>query len=214
MLSRRLLLATSVSVFGSLAGCSGVLEDATTHEASAATVPDDVHKETGYQEKKVEPHEIQRTFEVEDRSQDVTVVNWRAEYDRSIQLDALGSARGAVFTVLSTPQVNVLGKEFNPVDDMSTQELAQRVQENYSGVDNIRSVGEDEMTILGETTTVGKFKGNAEVGDSGVDVTFILRLSEAIKHDGDFIIPVAIYPDALRDSEADKADRLIRATSH
>jgi len=214
MPNRRHVLATSVSLFGGLSGCSGVLNDATTFEATSGSVPEDVLEETSYEEKKVEKYEIERTFEVEGQSQTVTVVNWQSEYDKSVALPTGERVRGAVFTVLSTPQVNVLDKEFNPVGEMSTKELAQRVQESYSGVSGLQSTGEETLTILETETSVGTFEGQANVGETGLKVDFVLRLSEAVKHEGDFVIGAAFYPKSLESNEAENATTLLTSTEH
>jgi hypothetical protein len=212
MLNRRLLMAAGASTLGALAGCSQFINEATTFEASKGTIPQSALDETGYEEQRVKTHKIERTFEVEGQSQTVEVVNWQAEYDKSIDFSGQ-TARAAVFTVLSTPQVKLFDKVFNPVKKMSTEELAKMVQKRYDGANNVQSVGSETMTILGSEVSVSKFTADAKLQNLGQSVEVVLRIGK-VKHDGDFVLPIAVYPKLLESAEASNAETLLKETEH
>jgi hypothetical protein len=212
MPSRRLLLATSAATLGSLAGCSQLLDDATSFEASPGSTPQSVLDETGYEERKVRDVKIQRTFEFEGQSQTVEVVNWQAEYDKAVDFNGQ-QARAAVFTILSTPQVDLFGKEFNPVGKMSPKELAQTVQQQYDGAKNVQSVGEETLSILDTDVSVGTFEAEATLQGLGMLVKIVFRIGK-VKHGGDFVLPIAAYPKLLESTEGGPAEQLLTATEH
>lgn len=183
------------------AGCLGPLgEDGGTFEAERATVPDSTLEETGYEEAAVASVEIERSFEVGDQGQTVEIINWQAEYDRSVDLGPLGDARAAVFTALSTPRVDLLGRTFNPVADMSTRDLVEMVQERY---DDIGEIDEDEtgsVTILGEETARTRFTGTGTLA-AGAEVDIYLHVTEAVTSGGDLVLAIGVHPQELADEE-------------
>ncbi|PSQ43616.1 hypothetical protein BRD14_02865 [Halobacteriales archaeon SW_5_68_122] len=48
--------------------------------------------------------------------------------------------QAAVFTVFSTPQVRVLGREYSPVARMTPTELAEAAQQRYADFDGVAPV--------------------------------------------------------------------------
>lgn len=220
-LSRRAVLGGSgVALAGSTAGCLDVIfGEELEFEATTATVPESTLGETGYEENAVESTVIERTFEAGGSSQDVVVTNWQAAYDKAVELgigsEAVeGEARAATFTALSTPQVSILGRTFNPIADMSPGELAEMVQDRYEGVGEIERVGEDTATIRGESTTVAAFESEAELGESGVTVDIVLHVSEAVQSDDDLIVAVGGYPKQLADQERGNVFTMMEAIEH
>lgn len=187
--------------------------------ADPASVPEAVLEETGYEEHELEEVVIEETFEAGGQTQAVVVTNWQAEYDKSIDMGGLGvpideQVRAAVFTALSTPQVSVLGRTFNPIADMRSGELAEMVQDRYGGLENLEQVGEDTVTILGESTTVGEFEAEAELLDGGVAIDLTLHIAEAVESGDDLVVGVAGYPTDVREVERDNATTLLEAIEH
>lgn len=132
MLERRqfvggILTAASIGT----AGCLGVIsgEEPAELEATPPGVEAAAIEETGYESAGVKDIVIERTVEAGGQSRESVVTNYQAEYQKTIDMGPLGEQRGAVFTALTSPQVNVLGQEFNPIAEMSTQELAEMVQQ-------------------------------------------------------------------------------------
>lgn len=211
MQNRRTFLA-GVSA-GITAGVSGCLDAVTgsgpvEFESSASGVSQAALDETGYDFAGLEEVVIEREYEAAGQTRDVVVTNYQAEYEKTIDMGPLGEQKGAVFTSLTTPQVNVLGREFNPVAEMSAKELAEMVQEQYDGIENMEHQEDTEVSINGETTTQSKFLAEATIAGGAVDLA--LHVSEAVEMGEDLVVTVGGYPD-IAPGEADNVLRLMRA---
>lgn len=192
-LSRRRYLAAAGGV-GLLAGCLDLIRgDSLEFVASPSRVDPGTLDTTGYELDSQSEMEIERTFEAAGQSRDVLVTNVMTEYSKSVDMGPLGTAQGAVFTSLTTPQVNILDREFNPVADMSAKDLATMVQQQYSGITDLRNEGETELRIQGEPTTQTKFRAEAAFDNNPVE-TF-LHVSEAVEMGDDFVVTVGAYPE-------------------
>ena len=181
------------------AGCGFITgQEALSFNASPATVTDQAVSETGYEEVNVTEQVITRNFSVADQTRQVEVTNQLAQYERQVDLGPLGSQRAAVFVAFASPEVEVATQSFNPIAGMSEREILQRFQTEYESI----SVGEQtdsrNVTALGQSTAVKKFEGSAQLAGSQVDV-YIHAVK--IKHEGDHIVAVAIYPQQLDDEE-------------
>jgi hypothetical protein len=191
--SRRRYLVAAGSV-GLLAGCLDLIRGETLEfAASPSRVGQGTLDGTGYELDSQDEMEIERTFEAAGQSRDVLVRNVVTEYSKSIDMGPLGEAQGALFTSLTTPQVNILNREFNPVADMSAEDLAGMVQQQYDGIGNLRNEGETEISIRGETTTQTKFRADAAF--DGSPVKTFLHVSEPVEMGDDFVVTVAAYPE-------------------
>lgn len=219
---REALGAMGVAIIGGSAGCLDTIpfvgDEPVEFEATPASVPDSTLQETGYEEQGTEEVVVERTFEAGGESQDVVVTNWQAEYDKSVDLGELGlgdqEQRAAIFTALTTPQVDVLGRTFNPVADMDAAELAEMIQDRYEGIDDLQQVGEETAPVGGQSTTVGEFETEAELAAAGTTVDLTLHIAEAVESGDDLIVAVGGYPQALRDQELDNIFALMAAVEH
>lgn len=220
---RAILRTTGVAIAGSTAGCLDTVpflgNEPVEFEATPASVPDSVLQDTGYEERKQEDVVIERTFEAGSRTQDVVVTNWQTEYDRAVDLAEARipvdrRLQAAIFTVLTTPQVDVLGRSFNPVADMDSDELAETVQDRYEGIDDIQRVGEREAPLAGRSTTVGEFEAEAELIEAGATVDLTLHIAEAVESGDDLIVGVGGYPRILGDRETENVFTLMDAVEH
>ncbi len=222
---RELLGATAAGVAAGTAGCSAIPFIGTQpleFESSRATVPGSTLEETGYEEKNVSKDVIERTFEVGGQSQDVVVTNWQAEYDKAIDLGDLveqdlptdESARAAIFTILSTPQVSVLGRSFNPVEDMDSSELAEQVQDNFESVENIEQVGEDGALVAGQETTAGEFSADAQLAETDRTVELAMHITEAAEVGEDFVVTVGAYPRRVQEVERENVFTMMETVDH
>lgn len=219
MLSRRkLVTVTAVALAGGTAGCLDGLFGDETFEATAASVADAALSETGYEEHRTESVEIERTFEAGGESESVVVTNWHAEYDRAIDLGEVGltdeRAQAAIFTAVSTPQVEVLGRTFNPVAEMEAGEIAEMVQERYDGIGGVEQVSETTAPVAGESTTVGEFEAEAELVDAGTTVDVTLHISEAVESGDDLVVAVGGYPTLLAEFETEHVFTMMDAIEH
>lgn len=221
MITRRGVLGASGAAFlGAVAGCTESVpflgDEPLEFAADPATVPDGTLQETGYEEHRRRDVTVERTFEVGDRTQDVVVTNRQAEYDKAVDFAATPLPtdqrfRAAVFTVLSTPQVDILGRTFNPVADMSADELAAMVQERYGGMSALSRVGERTATVAGRSTTVGEFDAAAELLAAGLSVDLRLSVAEAVEAGEDLVVAVAAYPRAVHEVEESNVFAMMEA---
>jgi hypothetical protein len=176
------------------AGCLGALTGDTSFDATPATLNNDSASSQGYQFAGTETQEMQRQFEVGDRTKNVTASTHITTYEKTVPL-AVGDAKAGVVALVATPQVKVLGQTFNPVGEMSNKELVGLVQDNYKAISiEGEAVAETDAELLGKSTTVSKFEGSASL--NGNDVPVFVHVTK-VKHDGDFVVAVAIYPQEL-----------------
>lgn len=200
--SRReyLTAAGGLTATATLSGCLDLITGGTTEfEASPSRVNEDALDETGYEFRNLEELVIEREFEAGGESEEVIVTNLLAEHEKTLGLEELADQEVAIFTSLTTPQVGVLGREFNPVADMSTAELAEMVQEQYDEIENLEHQEDSDVTIHGETTTQSRFTADALAEGSPVDL--ILHISEAVEMEDDFVVAIGAYPDVVLDEE-------------
>ncbi len=224
MFARRdVLRGTTVALAASAAGCSAIPflgNQPMEFEATPGTVPASAREDTGYEENGVAENVIERTFEVGGQSQDVIVTNWQAKFDKAIDVSEVAdvpveqSARAASFTVLSTPQVTVLGQNFNPIEGMDSSQLAGRVGDNFESVANLEQVGEDGVLVAGTETTAGEFSADAQLSGAPVDVELGLHITEAVEVGEDFVVTVGAYPRKVQDVERENVFSMMEAVEH
>jgi hypothetical protein len=208
-MNRQAAVAAALAVLVAASGCMGILGGPVSFSASQATAADATLEETGYEEVNVSESEITREFSAAGQSKNVTVTNWIAMYER--QVEVLGmSQRAAVFGAFATPQVEVLGQTFNPIEDYSNRRLVNLAQQQYSGLTIGEQAGTRNVQMLNTTAEVAKFNGEASIGGSSVDVYVDVT---KVKHDGDIVVGIAIYPQRL-DGEQQKVDALLQNLQH
>ena len=222
MFTRRSVLGTTTAVAATaVAGCSRapfVDSDPLEFRASRATVPASARENPGYEERVVSESTRQQTVQVGDQSRDIVVTNWRAEYDRAVDLSRVpvdgDGPRAAVFVAFSTPQVSVLGRTFNPVGDIEAPDLAGTVQGRYEGLDGTEQVGEGEVVVAGQETTAGEFRAEAALAETGTTVEIALHVTEAVAVNDDFVVTVSSYPRQLQTVEREPAFAMMAAVDH
>lgn len=199
------LLATS--------GCVGFVtgENALRFESGQVHVSQHARADTGYERTRAGEQVITKKFSAVGQTRRVKVSNYLAEYKRQVRIPLLGTQELARFTVLATPEVEVLGRTFNPVSDLSNRELAQRVQQKYTTIRNVRLVGNRTVQVLGEGVRVSKFAAEATTrGGQTIDVYVHIAKTEA---KNDFIVAVAVYPQTLP-REQQTVNRLLQGIKH
>jgi hypothetical protein len=193
------------------AGCGFITgSEALTFSASPATVSDQAVSGTGYEETSVSKQVVTRNFSAADQTRQVEVTNRLAQYERQVDLEPLGSKRAAVFVAFASPEVEVATQTFNPIAEMSEREILQQFESEYESIRVGEQVDNRDVTVLDQSTGVKKFEGTANLGGSEVDVYIH---TTKIKHEGDFIVAVAIYPQQL-DGEEGKVVTLLEGLEH
>ncbi|WP_049923085.1 DUF6517 family protein [Halopiger djelfimassiliensis] len=198
MKRRTLLGGLGAAGLASLSGCLGLVGMA-EHESIPADVDPAARDETGYERTNVEPIVVERDVGVGPVSETVVVTNHMTELEKAVDMGPLGRQRGAVFTVLSTPKVDLLGQNFNPVEEMSDTELVELVANNYDDIGNIDFEEKETVTILEQETTRSRFTADAKFNGTSVDVD--LHVTEAVETDDDLLVTIGVYPRHLRTRE-------------
>lgn len=204
MSSRRTFIAAGITTIGvsALSGCVGFIsgEDALEFSADPLRVPETILAETGYEVVDEEEITLERTFEVGGSSRQAVITNHLTAHEKTIDLGALGSLSAASFALLATPSASVLGQEFNPVGEMTVEELAEMTLDGYEAIDNLTHVGDDEIEIDGTETVLGTFTADASI--AGQTIELAVHVTEAVEIAGDLGILVGSYPALIPDEEA------------
>lgn len=190
---RAFIASTGTALTAALAGCGFILgTEPAEFEASASTVGDSVLEETGYEFVEESESEVEREVSAGDQTRTIIATNVQAKYEKSVGLEQLGEVPAAKFTSLTTPQAEILGETFNPVEELSATDLAERGLDQYEGFDDAEKQSEGEVEINGETTTQSKFSAEATFDGSPLDI--FLHVSEAVELDDDFVVTFGTYP--------------------
>ncbi|RLM59713.1 hypothetical protein DVK02_02975 [Halobellus sp. Atlit-31R] len=210
--NRRALAVVAVALVLSTSGCLGFVtgEEALTFAAEPAAVADAAVEEAGYESNGTREVTINRTFEVAGQERRVVATNQITSYEKSLDLGLLGETRLGVFTVVSTPAVEVAGQTLNPIGQFSNERLVEFVQQRYSGLSDVRQVSERNVTIQGTETTVTKFAGTATVQGQEIDV--FVHVTKYRDGD-DFVLAIGVYPQQL-DGEEENVLSMMRALEH
>lgn len=210
--TRRVAAGVLLALLVTTSGCVGVLtgSESLTFNASQATVSDEALQQTDYAENRVEKLQVTENFTVAGQQRTVEVTNWVAGYNKSVDLGPVGEQELARFVVVSTPQVKIAGRTFNPLAQVDNADLVQRFVSQYDQVSNIRAAGSQNTSMLGTSTEVTKFEATTTY--NGLDVDLNVHVTK-VNHDGDIVIAVAVYPQQL-DGEEDAVFELIRGVEH
>lgn len=207
-MNRRTYLAgAGTAALAGLAGCTGLL-GLDEHESNPVGVAAETRNETGYQQSRIDDIVIEESVDMGLWSETVSVTNYVVEHEKSISVGPLVDQRAAVFAVLSTPKISIVGQEVNPVKDMETGELVQLLADNYEGVSGVEHVDDGTVSILGGSVTLSTFQARATFGgNQEIDVN--LHVTEAAETDEDLVVGVGVYPSALASQERSNVETLL-----
>ncbi|EMA61361.1 DUF6517 family protein [Halorubrum lipolyticum] len=211
---RRALAAGGGVALAGLAGCTA-LDVATggpaEFAAGTATVADAALDESGYELNELTENTQTREFDVAGSTREVRVTSTIAEYDKAVEL--FGERyQAAVFAVLTTPRVEVLGQALNPVGELDDEERAQLIVDRYEGVSDLERSSEYTTDVLGTDASVTVYTAEGEIGGTGVSVALEFHVSEAVEAGDDYVIPLAAYPEAFGDGE--NVRRMLNGIEH
>ncbi|MES3517479.1 MAG: DUF6517 family protein [Natronomonas sp.] len=186
---RRFLAAGAAAGIATTAGCSGQTE----FEAAGAPLSQATQDDTGFTEFRTETTTITREYEVFGIGRTVEVRNTISEYDRAVEiLDS--RLQAAVFTTLSTPQVRILTRTFNPIEDMTAVEIAEMIQERYDEIEDVTEEDSFGVSVAGQETTVTRFRTRARLIEGDATIEIYLYISEAVERGEDFVVTLTIHP--------------------
>ena len=125
--------------------------------------------------------------------------NQLVEYEKPRPLGGLDlpfseAVQAAVFAVLSTPQVRVLGRALNPVAGMESQGLVELVHDHYDDISYVGFMGSSTVTMLGTSTTIGRFHAMAKLVGAGMTMEITIHIAEAVSSGDDLIVAIGAYP--------------------
>jgi hypothetical protein len=206
MRRRTLLGGTGGIALLGLAGCLGVV-GMDEHEASPAGVDPAVREETGYEQTNIEELVVERSVDLPGTSENVTVRNYLTEHQKGIELPTVGTVRAATFVVLTSPQISILGREFNPISEMDSTEIVDLVEADFDEINDVEHVSDGEATILEQETTESLFEAEAQI--EGVPVDVNVHITESVETTSDHLITIGVYPTQLESLEADNIEALM-----
>lgn len=195
---RTLLGGLGTAGLASLAGCLGLV-GMDNHESSPAGVDSAVRGETGYEQTAIDDVVIETEVGISAYSETISVTNYKTEHEKSVEIPPIGSQRAAIFTVFTSPKVGIAGRNFNPLEDMSTTELIEKVGNSYDNIGDISHEEDAEITILEETTTRSRFSANATF--NGHDLEVDVHVTEAVEAGDDLLVTIGVYPQRARGQE-------------
>jgi hypothetical protein len=202
--------AIALTILVLTSGCLGVLSSAsTTFEADPADVDSAAASQTGFEKNGTRDDTITREVGPDGLSETVTVVNKVTTYEKSLEIPLLGSMRLGVFSVVSTPAVEVGGQVFNPIADYSNARLVDLVTDRFGTLSNPEQVSSRRLQVVGTETTVTKYAATTTVEGQEIDV--FVHVTK-VRDGDDFLVGVGVYPQTL-DQESEILT-LLRAIEH
>lgn len=210
MTSRREVIGIVASAgIASLAGCANLItgDGPIKAEADQLIVEQATVEETDYELAQAKSPPFEKTVSIAGNERQIVLTNEVVGYE-----NAVGAARklGGVFTLLSTPAIDIANKSVNPLMQLSNKELAKQVASQRSGdggsIENIEVESEYEATVDGNTTTVTKFSATTTV--EGKDVPLYMHLTKTPVGDN-YAVVGAVYPQRIDELEHDTVKVLI-----
>lgn len=186
-MDRRVFLGAALAVLVALSGCGAILGGDLSYSASQATVSDQALASAQYTEQDVQQQTVNRTFTVAGQTRQVNLTNWMASYSRQT---TAGQTPGSV-VVFSTPTVTIAGQSLNPLGQLSSADLIDRLLAQYGSVGEVESAGSQQMTVLGKNATVSSFR--ATITENGQQVPVLVHVT-TVKHGSDYVVALAIHP--------------------
>ncbi|WP_411963587.1 DUF6517 family protein [Haloferax sp. YSMS24] len=213
MVSNRALAALALTALVLTSGCLGVLtgEESLRFESDPAATDATAASSAGYETNGTRTLEVNRTFSVAGQERRVVASNHITTYEKTLDLGFFGEAKLGVFTVISTPAVEVAGETLNPIGDYSNDRLVRLVQSEYQGLSDVEQVSSRNVQILGEQANVTKYSATATVANNQ-QVDVFVHVTK-VRHGDDFIVSVGVYPQQLG-GEEDNILELMRAIEH
>ncbi|ELY42360.1 DUF6517 family protein [Natronorubrum sulfidifaciens] len=216
-MNRRQFVGTvAAGAVGTSAGClSDVLNEELTFDASPIRVSTAAETEAGYEYQGTR----ERTEEREFGGESVGLTSYHSEYSRSIELpleDVDGETDAGVFSLTSTPQIRVADETFNPIGELTTAELAERMQAQYDDLELGANIGGRAIEPDGPNTMVSfdTYEATATLdGGTELDVFFDIALPE---HDYEYLVVAAIYPaaDTVFEDERARVNTMATGLEH
>lgn len=212
MTSKRVVAAVlAVAMLTTTTGCIGFLtgQEALSFTAEPAVVDESTASNAGYSTDGPRVLSVNRTVSAAGQEREVIAENQVTTYRKTLDLGIFEADLG-VFTVVSTPAVEIAGQTMNPIREFSNRRLVSLVQDQYQGLSDIQEVSSRTITVQGQQTEVTKYSGTATVQGQEVDV----YIHVTKYRDGeDFVVAIGVYPQRLG-GEEENVLSMMRAIEH
>lgn len=215
MTTRRSFVAGgAVAALALTSGCLDFItgSEPLTFDARRAAPSDAAVDETGYAERDRSEENIEETIDV-GVERDIRATVHSTVYTKDVEIQGR-RMEAAAFGVVSMPGMEVLGKSFNPLDDMSNREILEEVRpELERSVGELRDVRHEEersLPILGESRTVDVFGAETTLEGREIELRILLV---AVDHEDDTIVLLGGYPRMLPD-EGVNVEVLMESIEH
>jgi len=209
---RSFLAGTTVVGVATLSGClSSTLNTVTSLESTPASVEQTILETTGYQLVGTETIVTEEDIEAVGISETIVVTSHLTEYEKSVGIEGLGEQPTAMFSILSTPKIAIAGRTFNPVAELSSQELVELIADNYDEIDNLEHEADETVTVLDQSVEKARFVAEASL--SGVGLELNIHVTEAAERGDDLVVAIGVYPRLLESEEESNVRELTEAIS-
>lgn len=193
---RRYLAALGTAGFAGTAGCLDfVLGDELAFAASPARVRPATADAAGYRRVGTAENTIEQTVEAGGESRDIVATNVRVEYAKGVStgsLDVEEDVRAALFVAVTTPQVRVLDRSFNPLQHLSARQVVGAVQGRYDAFQTLSHREDADVRVGNRETARSAFRTTARLADQRVDAR--LHVTEFVELGDDFLLTLGLYP--------------------
>ena len=212
MMERRHVAGVALAILVLSSGCIGFLagNEELTFEADPAVTADSAASSADYEFNGTRTQTVEREFTVAGQTRTVEAANEISTYEKTVDIPLFGSAKLGVFTLVSSPAVEVGGETFNPIGDYSNDQLVRLVANRYEGLNDVEQVSRQEVSMLGTETTVTKYSATASF--QGEDVDVFVHVTK-VRHEEDYVVALGVYPQRL-DGEASNVISMTRAADH
>lgn len=182
------------------AGCGSVVsgDEPLRYKASEVRPSDTALAESGYEHQATQTSTITKEFDVGGISREAEAVNVVSEYDKAIDMGALGSQRSAIFVAAATPKIETIGRTFNPIKDMTNQEVAEDFQSQYNDVTIREEIGTDTINVFEKDVEFSMFSAESRLNGHTIDVYLHLGVAEI---NTDFVVLLGSYPQGATDEQ-------------
>jgi len=212
-MKRRSLLAGTAAVgVIALSGCLHSAADSLASlESTPAGVDQSVVDTTDYQLVGIEKIVTDKEIGAAGVSDTIVLTSHLTQYEKSVGVGGITEQPTALFSVLATPKIELAGRAFNPVDEMSSQVLADMIADNYDSIDDLEHETDETVTILGQSVNKALF--TADAGFAGLSVTLNIHVTEAAERGDDLLVAIGVYPRLLQSRESATVRELTEAIS-
>jgi len=211
--SRRTLLGGLLVALVVTSGCLGVVtgNEPLVLRANEAGVSDAALSATDFEHEETRTAWINRTVERAGQEREIRVQNHVSTYQRPPSVDPTGGITFGVFVVVSTPKASVAGQSFNPIGQMSHEQMMEQFVGQSADVRDVQREDSRTLTVLGSEADVTRFSG--VVQRSGQEIPVYVEVTRVGDGD-DFVVALGVYPQETADEVRPGVTTLFEGIEH